>query len=183
MDYKRVFSCSCFIDQAIWFTNSNKFSWQFDTFVYKNGSVSDEIFIYDKKYNIINENFIYYKSRIIVCCLDCIELIMRLSSDDYEFSSLLANVNCDYVFDDWFAFDDEKIYYGNGNIIPSRKTDLPSADDMFENFIEKFPKNKCCFVSLSEFYFKYFCSTCRELFIKKLLKYFYCIENVYPRRK
>ena len=181
MENKRVFSCSCFIDQAIWFTRNGSFSWQFDTFVYKNGTISDEIFIYDKKYNIINENFIYYKSRIIICCLDCIELVMRLSSGNSEFSSLLANVNCDYVFDDWLSFD-EKIFYGNGNIIPGRKKDLPYAADMFENFIDRFPKKKCCFVSLSEFYFRYFCSTCRVLFIKNLLKYFYCIENVYHKK-
>ena len=184
MDYKRVFSCSCFIDQAIWFVNSGYFAWQFDTFVYNNGAISDEIFIYDKKYSIINENFIYYKSRIIVSCLNCIELLMHLSSNDSDFCSLMLEVNCDYVFDDWLSFDDdEKIFYGNGNIIPSRKNDLPSADKMFMDFIEKFPKKKCCFISLSEFYFKYFCSSCRELFIKKLLKYFYCFENVHPSRK
>ena len=121
MDYKRVFSCSCFIDQAIWFINTGNFSWQFDTFVYKNGNVSDEIFIYDKKYNIINENFIYYRSRIIVCCLDCIELVMRLSSNDSDFCSLLLEIDCDYTYDDWLLYDEEKIFYGNGNIIPSKK--------------------------------------------------------------
>lgn len=183
MDYKRVFSCSCFIDQAIWFVNGSYFAWQFDTFVYNNGSISDEIFIYDKKYNIINENFIYYRSRIIVSCLNCIELLMHLSSNDSDFCSSMLEVDCDYVFDDWFSFDDEKIYYGNGNIIPSRKNDLPSTDTMFMDFIDKFPKKKCCFISLSEFYFKYFCSSCRELFIKKLLKHFYCFENVHPSRK
>ena len=177
MDYKRVFSCSCFIDQAIWFVNNKSFAWEFDTFVYNNGMVSDEIFIYDKKYNIINENFIYYKSRIIVCCLDCIELIMHIASNDSDFRTLMSEVNCDYVYDDWLTFDDEKIYYGNGNIIPSKKKYLPSVDTMFEDFIDKFPKKKCCFVSLSEFYFKYFCSTCKELFKKKLLKYFYCTEK------
>ena len=183
MEYKRVFSCSCFIDQAIWFVNSSSFTWQFDTFVYENGLVSDEIFIYDKKHNIINENFVYYKSRIIVCCLDCIELIMHLSSNDSYFCEILFDVNCDYTFDDWFSFEDEKIYYGNGNVISSRKDNLPSVDNMFHDFIDKFPKKKCCFVSLSEFYFKYFCSSCRGLFIKTLLKYFYCFENVNPRRK
>ena len=182
MEYKRVFSCSCFIDQSIWFINNCNFSWQFDTFVCENGAISDEIFIYDKKYNIINENFIYYRSRIIVCCLDCIELIMRYVSNDSDFCSLLHDVDCDYTFDDWFSFDNEKIYYGNGNIISSRRENLPLTDDMFKNFIDRFPQKKC-FLSLSEFYFKYFCSTCRELFVKKILKNLYCFENVQFNRK
>lgn len=170
----------CFV-VPVSFHNSD-FSWQFDTLIYKNGAISDEIFIYDKKYNIINENFIYYRSRIIVCCLDCIELIMRYVSNDSDFCSLLHDVDCDYTFDDWFSFDNEKIYYGNGNIISSRRENLPLTDDMFKNFIDRFPQKKC-FLSLSEFYFKYFCSTCRELFVKKILKNLYCFENVQFNRK
>ena len=110
MEVKNVFCCSCFIDRAIWFVHYSDFGWQFDTFIYKNGAISDKIFIYDKYYEIINENFIYYRSRIVICCLDCIKFTLHLLSHDLIFQNLLNDVNCDYTFYDYSTFDDDMIY-------------------------------------------------------------------------
>ena len=177
MEVKNVYCCSCFIDQAVWFVNNSSFSWQFDTFLYKDSVISDEIFIYDKKFEIINENFIYYRSCIIVCCLDCIEFILHFLSDNLAFHSLLNDVNCEFAFYDQLSFDDDMIYYGNGLREFNNSRNRLSTDIMLRKYILKYPKKKCCFTSLGDFYFKYFCSSCKRIFMKLLIKKFYHFQN------
>ena len=183
MEIKNVFCCSCFIDQAIWFVHNSDFSWQFDTLIYKNGAISDEIFIYDKHYEIINENFIYYRSRIVICCLDCIKFTLQLLSIDWTFHILLNDLNCDYVFDDYSSFDDDMIYYGNGLFTANDPQSLISTDEILKKYIDRYPKKKCCFTSLGNFYYKYFCISCRKIFMETVIKKFYHIKNGYNRRR
>ena len=184
MEVKNGFCCSCFIDQAIWFVHNSDFSWQFDTLIYKNGAISDEIFIYDKHYEIINENFIYYRSRIVICCLDCIKFTLHLLSHDLSFHILLNDVNCDYVFHDYFSFDDDDmIYYGNGLSGANDPQNHISTDEILKKYIEKYPKKKCCFTSLGNFYYKYFCTSCSKIFMETVIKNFYHLKNGYNRRR
>ena len=78
MERKNVFCCSCFIDQSVWFIDNSYHSWQFDSFVYKNGLISDKVFVYDKTFVInSNDDNIEYFTTIIVCCLECFEFILR----------------------------------------------------------------------------------------------------------
>ena len=183
MEEKNVFCCSCFIDKAIWFVHNSDFSWQFDTLIYKNGAISDEIFIYDKHYEIINENFIYYRSRIVICCLDCIKFSLQLLSIDLTFHISLNSLKCDYVFDDYSTFDDEMIYYGNGLFTVDDQQSRISSDEILKKYIYKYPKKKCCFTSLGNFYYKYFCITCRKIFMETVIKKFYHFKNGYNRRR
>ena len=184
MEIKNVFCCSCFIDKAIWFVHNSDFSWQFDTLIYKNGAISDEIFIYDKHYEIINENFIYYRSRIVICCLDCIKFTLQLLSIDLTFHTLLNDNNCDYVFHDYFSFDDDDmIYYGNGLLSVNDSQSRISTDEILKKYIDKYPKKKCCFTSLGNFYYKYFCISCRKVFMETVIKKFYHFKNGYNRRR
>ena len=53
MEKKIVYSCSCFIDQSFWFVNSMYHSWKFDSFVCVNGSVSNNLFIYEKEFTFV----------------------------------------------------------------------------------------------------------------------------------
>ena len=49
MKKKVVFSCSCFIDQSVWFVNSTCCFERFDAFLYFNDVISADVFIYEKK--------------------------------------------------------------------------------------------------------------------------------------
>ena len=183
MEIKNVFCCSCFIDKAIWFVNNSEFSWQFDCLIYKNGAISDEIFIYDKHYEIINENFIYYRSRIVICCLNCIKFTLQLLSIDLTFHILLNSLNCDYVFDDYSSFDDEMIYYGNGLFTANDQQSHIFTDEILKKYIYRYPKKKCCFTSLGNFYYRYFCISCRKIFMETVIKKFYHFKNGYNSRR
>ena len=48
MKKKVVFSCSCFIDQSVWFVNSMSCLQRFDAFVYANDLASGDVFTYEK---------------------------------------------------------------------------------------------------------------------------------------
>ena len=184
MEVKNVFCCSCFIEHAVWFVNNDNFSWWFDTLIYKDGVISDEIFIYDKHFEIINENFIYYRSRITICCLDCIEFTLQFLSHDLNFHSFLNDGKCDYVFHDHFSFDEEDmIYYGNGLLDPNASRNRLSTEKILQKYIKKYPKKKCCFTSLGDFYYKYFCFSCRKIFMKAVIGNFYHFKNERFNRK
>ena len=167
MEEKIIFCCSCFIDQSFWYIDYGFFTWEFDQFVYKNGAISDNVFIYDKKFEIISTaDSIYYKNCITVCCLNCIEFTLRFLSDE----------DCRYVFEDVFSFN-STIYYGNDRFQFDESCNSVYIEKILCDYISKFPEHKSCFTSLGKFYFKYFCYNCREVFMEIIPKKFYTITN------
>ena len=180
MKEKIVFSCSCFIDQSIWFVNSLFYSWMFDTFVFTDGSLSDNIFIYDKKFtvNVDNGNF-HYVSEIIVCCLECFEFILTYSSGKKEIIDELNEIVCVYVVEEPFCFNSE-IYIGNDQFIfdgNERKRSCNSTEEKMEKYFREHPTTKSCFTSIEKYYYQYFCSSCKKFFKKLFLKNLYRFEK------
>ena len=182
MEKKNFFCCSCFIDQAFWYINSCNFTWEFDQFIYKNGVMSDNVFIYDKTFEIISTgDSFYYKSCITVCCLNCIEFTIRFLSDNEDFTLMLTDVDCQFVFEDVFSFN-SVIYYGNDRFQFDESKNPFCVEKILEKYISKFPEHKSCFTSLGKFYFRYFCYNCREAFMKIIPKNFYGITNGLNRK-
>ena len=108
-----MFSCSCFIDQSVWFVNSIAHSWKFDSLTCVDGVVSDKLFIYKKDFTFVSlHESIQYINEIIVCCLECFEFILTYFSSKEEMCDVFNELDCWYVIDDQFCFNSE-IYIGN----------------------------------------------------------------------
>ena len=76
MKKKVVFSCSCFIDQSVWFINSISRMQRFDEFVNMDDIISGNVFIYERKSSSSTVE-------IVVCCLECFEFLLTcLSLED-----------------------------------------------------------------------------------------------------
>ena len=167
MKKKVVFSCSCFIDQSVWFANSISCQQRFDEFVYVNDLPSGDVFIYEKistKYN----------DEIIVCCLECFEFLLTCFSIEDEFIDTLNKVDCLYVIEEPFCYN-SLIYVGNdllifNNINNIIESDVKSTKDVLEQYFKKFPDEKSCFTSLEKYSYKSFCFSCKEIFIRLFLR-------------
>ena len=167
MKKRVVFSCSCFIDQSVWFINSIFRQERFDEFVYSNDLPSGDVFIYEKistKYN----------DEIIVCCLECFEFLLTYFSILDEFIDMLHKIDCLYVIEEPFCYN-SLIYVGNDLFIfnnPNEITenDFKSTEDILEKYFKKFPDEKSCFTSLGKYSYKYFCFSCKEVFLRMFLK-------------
>lgn len=113
MERKIVFSCSCFIDQSNWFINSAYYSWMFDKFVYANGVLSDDLFIYHKKFTYVVTGInVEYVTEIVACCLDCFKFLLRYSSGKKEIINVFNEIDCHYVYEEAFCYN-STIYVGN----------------------------------------------------------------------
>ena len=144
--------------------------------------MSDNVFIYDKTFEIISTgDSFYYKSCITVCCLNCIEFTIRFLSDNEDFTLMLTDVDCRFVFEDVFSFN-SVIYYGNDRFQFDESKNPFCVEKILEKYISKFPEHKSCFTSLGKFYFRYFCYNCREAFMKIIPKIFYGITNGLNRK-
>ena len=169
MKKKVVFSCSCFIDQSVWFINSISCLQRFDEFVYANDLPSGDVFIYEKLSTCDT-------AEIIVCCLECFEFLLTSFSIEDEFIDLLNKIDCLFVIEEPFCYN-SLIYVGNDPIIFNRndgnENDFKSTKDILEKYFKKFPNEKSCFTSMEKLSYKSFCFSCKEifkaLFLKKLI--------------
>lgn len=179
MERKNVFCCSCFIDQAIWFIDNASHSWQFDAFVYKNGLISDKVFVYDKTFLINStEHNIEYLSSIVVCCLECFEFMLRFLSGKKEIICLFNEIDCRYVYEEAFCFN-STIYTGNDRFQFDARdpNDCRSTREKLERYFVGFPETKSCFTSLEKYYYKHFCYSCRKFFKRVFLKNLFFFKN------
>ena len=171
MKKKVVFSCSCFIDQSVWFVNSTCCFERFDAFLYVNDVISADVFIYEKKSTSVT-------SEIIVCCLECFEFLLTCLSMEDEFIDLLNKMDCLYVVEEAFCYN-SFIYIGNHRFINQNydEHEFKSTRDILEKHFIKFPSEESCFSSLQKYYYGYFCFSCKEIFKRFFLQKMHCLEK------
>ena len=171
---KVVFSCSCFIDQSVWFINSTSCTQRFDEFVCANYLPSGDVFIYKKKFR---SNTV----EIIICCLECFEFLLTCFSMEDEFIDVLNKIDCCYVIEEPFCYN-SLIYIGNDLIIfnqgNNNDDDFKTTKDILEKYFKKFPNEKSCFTSLEKYSYKSFCFRCKEIFKTLFLKKLMYFENL-----
>ena len=168
MKKKVVFSCSCFIDQSVWFINSISRIQRFDEFV---DIISGNIFIYERKSS--SSTF-----EIVVCCLECFEFLLTCFSMEDKFIDSLNKLDCCFLIEEPFCYN-SLIYVGNDLHIfkGGDNDDYRSTEDILEKYFKKFPDEKSCFTSLEKYSYESFCSSCKEIFKKLFLKKLFYIES------
>ena len=165
MKKKVVFSCSCFIDQSVWFINSISRMQRFDEFVNMDDIISGNVFIYERKSSSSTVE-------IVVCCLECFEFLLTCFSMEDEFIDLLNKIDCCFVIEEPFCYN-SLIYVGNDLLIfkgGNNDDDFKTTKDILEKYFKKFPNEKSCFTSLEKYSYKSFCFSCKEIFIRLFLK-------------
>ena len=164
MKKKVVFSCSCFIDQSVWFINSISRMQRFDEFVNMDDIISGNVFIYERKSSSSTVE-------IVVCCLECFEFLLTCLSMEDKFIDLLNKIDCCFVIEEPFCYN-SLIYVGNDLLIfkGGNNADYKSTKDILEKYFKKFPNEKSCFTSLEKYSYKSFCFSCKEIFIRLFLK-------------
>ena len=169
MKKKVVFSCSCFIDQSVWFINSISRMQRFDEFVNMDDIISGNVFIYERKSSSSTVE-------IVVCCLECFEFLLTCLSMEDKFIDLLNKFDCCFVIEEPFCYN-SLIYVGNDLLIfkGGNNDDYKSTKDILEKYFKKFPNEKSCFTSIEKYSYKSFCFSCKEifkiLFLKKLFHF------------
>ena len=159
MKKKVVFSCSCFIDQSVWFINSISCMQRFDEFVSINDIISGNVFIYERKSSSSTVE-------IVVCCLECFEFLLTCFSMEDKFIDLLNKIDCCFVIEEPFCYN-SLIYVGNDLLIfkgGNNDDDFKTTKDILEKYFKKFPNEKSCFTSLEKYSYKSFCFSCKEIF-------------------
>ena len=169
MKKKVVFSCSCFIDQSVWFVNSMSCLQRFDAFVYANDLVSGDVFIYEKKSTTTT-------SEIIVCCLECFEFLLTCFSIEEEFIDLLNKIDCLYVVEEPFCYN-SLIYIGNDIFNRYNEYNPKSTKEILEKYFKKHPHEKSCFTSIGKYSYEYFCFSCKEIFKTLFLQKLFYFEK------
>ena len=164
MKKKVVFSCSCFIDQSVWFINSISRMQRFDEFVNMDDIISGNVFIYERKSSSSTVE-------IVVCCLECFEFLLTCLSLEDRFIYLLNKTDCCFLIEEPFCYN-SLIYVGNDlNVFKGgNSSDYKSTKDILEKYFKKFPNEKSCFTSLEKYSYESFCFSCREIFKKLFLK-------------
>ena len=169
MKKKVVFSCSCFIDQSVWFINSISRMQRFDEFVNMDDIISGNVFIYERKSSSSTVE-------IVVCCLECFEFLLTCLSLEDRFIYLLNKTDCCFLIEEPFCYN-SLIYVGNDlNVFKGgNNSDYKSTKDILEKYFKKFPNEKSCFTSIEKYSYKSFCFSCKEifkiLFLKKLFHF------------
>ena len=158
MKKKVVFSCSCFIDQSVWFINSISRMQRFDEFVNMDDIISGNVFIYERKSSSSTVE-------IVVCCLECFEFLLTCFSMEDKFIDLLNKIDCCFVIEEPFCYN-SLIYVGNDLLIfkGGNNADYKSTKDILEKYFKKFPNEKSCFTSLEKYSYKSSCFSCKEIF-------------------
>ena len=178
MERKIVYCCSCFIDSAAWFTdNMLLHTWEFDLVVLdKDGQIDEKVFVYETSFQIDYTDTIEYLNKIIVCCVECFEFLLRFESGKTD--SLFDEIDCNYVYEDMFCFNSQ-IYAGNDRFQfdVRQPVDSSSTNDILKKYFVNAPEVKSCFTSLQKYYYNYFCFQCRDFFKKVFLKNLYKFEN------
>ena len=179
MERKIVYCCSCFIDTAAWFTdNMLLHTWEFDLVVLdKDGQIDEEkVFVYETSFQIDYTDTIEYLNKIVVCCVDCFEFVLRFESSKTD--SLFDEIDCNYVYKDMFCFNSQ-IYAGNDRFQfdVRQPVDRCSTNDILKKYFVNAPEVKSCFTSLQKYYYRYFCFQCRNFFKNVFLKNLYKFEN------
>ena len=172
MKKKVVFSCSCFIDQSVWFINSISRMQRFDEFVDANDIISGDVFIYERKCSSSTVE-------IVVCCLECFEFLLTCFSMEDEFIDLLNKIDCCFVIEEPFCYN-SLIYVGNDLLIfkgGNNDDDFKTTKDILEKYFKKFPNEKSCFTSLEKYSYESFCCSCKEIFKNLFLKKLMYFEN------
>ena len=170
MKKKVVFSCSCFIDQSVWFINSISCARRFDEFVDIDDIISGDIFIFERKSSSST-------SEIVVCCLECFEFLLTCVSMEDEFIDLLNKLDCCFLIEEPFCYN-SLIYIGNDlQILKGANNDYRSTKDTLERYFKKFPNEKSCFTSLDKYSYESFCCSCKEIFKNFFLKKLFYFEN------
>ena len=178
MERKIVYCCSCFIDNAAWFTeNMQLHTWELDlTMLNKEGHCKIDVFAYETSFQIDYNEIIEHLTKVIFCCVECFKFILRIESgkDGFQFD----DIDCNYVYEDMFCFDSHT-YYGNDRFQfdITRPTDNKSTNDILRKYFINAPEVKSCFTSLKKYYYMYFCLQCRNFFKKVFLKNLYKFEN------
>ena len=164
---KIVFSCSCFIDQTVWFINSKSHGRRFGEFV---DVISKDIFIFEMKSCCST-------CEIVVCCLKCFEFLLTCVSMVDEFIDELNKLDCCFLIEEPFCYN-SLIYIGNDLLIfKGVHNAYRSTKDTLEKYFKKHPNEKSCFTSLDKFYYKSFCCSCKEIFKKIFLKKLFYFES------
>ena len=180
-----MFSCSCFIDQSVWFVNSIAHSWKFDSFTCVDGLVSDKLFVYKKKFTFVSSNdSVQYINEIVVCCLKCFEFILTYFSSGEEMFDVFNELDCLYVIEEQFCYNSE-IYIGNDQFMTSNENlNNEQREELYhetkkklKNFFKKEPERKSCFTSIQKYSYEFFCSNCKRIFDKFFLEKLYFIER------
>ena len=179
-----MFSCSCFIDQSIWFVNSIAHSWKFDSFACVNGVVSDELFIYKKKFTFVSSNdSVQYINEIVICYLKCFEFMLTYFISD-KMCYIFNEHDCLYVIDEPFCYNSE-IYIGNEQFMTSneilsneqRKELYQKRKIKLKKIFKKEPERKSCFTSMDKYSYEFFCSNCKIIFDNFFLEKLYFIRR------
>ena len=173
MERKKVFCCSRFIDPAIWFTENMLISdWEVDLLVLnKDGLPDNNLFIYEKMFQINYCDSIDYLNKIVVCCLDCFEFMLLFESGRNE--RMFDEIDCNYVYEDVFCYN-SLIYTGNDRFQAEGRE--PNKDNL-EKYFVNFPKTKSCFTSIQKYFYRHFCFSCKKAFENIFLKNVYIFEN------
>ena len=185
MEKKIVFSCSCFIDQSVWFVNSFYPSQKFDSFVCVNGLLSEKIFIYKKDFRSVSYDVsIQFINEIVVCCLECFEFILTYFSTVEKMFDVFNKIDCSYVTFDYFCYDSD-IFVGNDQFMLSNLNLTHDEREKLyfktlkkvEKIFKKKPERKSCFTSLEKYKYECLCSRCKEIFNLHFVKKLFCIQK------
>ena len=184
MEKKIVFSCSCFIDQSVWFVNSMAHSWKFDSFACVGGIISDKIFIYKKDFTFVSYSSVQYINEIIICCVECFEFLLSYFSTIQEMIDVFNEIDCLYVTYDYFCFNTD-IYVGNDQFMMSNSnlTHEQREELYFETkkkvnkIFKKKPERKSCFTSLEKYTYECFCTSCKRVFNTFFLEKLFRIQK------
>ena len=122
MNKNTVYCCSCFIDQSVWFVNNEWRLWMFDLFVYVNGRLSEQIFVYNKKMSSMMKahGSVLHATEIFVCCMNCFEFELSYLSSEERMTDVFNEIDCRFVAWDSFSYDTD-IYIGNDQFIDSNR--------------------------------------------------------------
>ena len=184
MGKKIVFSCSCFIDQSVWFVNSMAHSWKFDSFACVGGIISDKLFIYKKDFTFVSYSSVQYINEIIICCVECFEFLLTYFSTIQEMADVFNEIDCLYVTYDYFCFNTD-IYVGNdqfmisnSNLTHDQREELyHETKKKVNKFFKKKTERKSCFTSLERYSYECFCTSCKGVFNTFFLEKLFRIQK------
>ena len=170
-------TCSCFVDNAVWFVILSQKRvvnpWRFDCIEPENRIMDivgnkfikeiRTIKIFDEKKNLDQKNTIF------VSCVDCFEFHLFLIS--LEENSMLDTLNCRFVTSDCFTYGDDysdDIFTGNSQFVyesyfySHEQKELLFRDGDVK--LSKQPLHKSCLTSLQKKRYRFFCTTCKKAY-------------------
>ena len=170
-------TCSCFVDNAVWFVNLSQKCvvnpWRIFDCNEPENRIVDIIgnkFIREiRTIKIIDDKNLVQKNTIVVSCVDCFEFQLFLIS--VEENSMLDTLNCRFVTSDCFTYGDDysdDIFTGNSQFVyenyfySREQKELLFRDGDVK--LSKQPLHKSCFTSLQKKRYRFFCTTCKKVY-------------------